>query len=216
MARRSSFWIVALMHVAALPVWADAGGQQPLEIYVYNHAGVPVRVLAQAEEKATRIFYLSGLQTIWINCLTDGIAGTNCTGLPQPGNVIVQIVHETRTLKDEVFGAAFLGEDGAGQYSDVYYDRVTDLHREWNISLVGVLGHVIAHEIGHLLLGLNSHSTSGIMRGLWEEEELKAVERGRLLFTSQQSRLMRQKLIAIAGERNLKTASKLASTSPGS
>ncbi|PYY15245.1 MAG: hypothetical protein DMG60_18205 [Acidobacteria bacterium] len=93
---------------------------------------------------------------------------------------------------------------------------ISPLHREWNISLVGVLGHVIAHEIGHLLLGLNSHSTSGIMRGLWEEEELKAVERGRLLFTSQQSRLMRQKLIAIAGERNLKTASKLASTSPGS
>ena len=94
-ARRSSFWIVALMHVAALPVWADAGGQQPLEIYVYNHAGVPVRVLAQAEEKATRIFYLSGLQTIWINRLAEKAE-------PQPDRELPDLSELPDTLEELV------------------------------------------------------------------------------------------------------------------
>ena len=200
MARRSGFWIVALMQMAALGAWAQASQQHLLNIYVYNHAGVPSRVLSQAEENATRIFRLSGLRAIWISCSTAGTAGMDCTGLPQPGDVVVQVVHETRKLKEDVFGASFLGQDGTGQLTDIYYDRVNELHRDWNVSLANVLAHVMAHEVGHLLLGLNSHSLSGIMRGFWESEELKAVERGRLLFSSEQSKLMRERLIAISAQ----------------
>src|SRR5438067_624574 len=61
-----------------------------------------------------------------------------------------------------------------------------------------VLAHVMAHEIGHVLLGLNSHSSMGIMRGYWQAEEVSALERGRLLFSSQQSRAMRERLQAIS------------------
>jgi len=56
----------------------------------------------------------------------------------------------------------------------------------------------MAHEIGHVLLGLNSHSSMGIMRGYWQAEEVSALERGRLLFSSQQSRAMRERLQAIS------------------
>ncbi|HWY67772.1 MAG TPA: hypothetical protein VNX88_03855 [Terriglobales bacterium] len=204
MARRSGFWILALMQLAALGAWAQASQQHLLNIFVYNHAGVSSRVLSQAEENATRIFRLSGLHAIWISCSTAGVAGTDCTGLPQPGDVVVQVVHETRKLKDDVFGAAFLGQDGTGQLTDIYFDRVNELHRDWKVSLAHLLAHVMAHEVGHLLLGLNSHSLSGIMRGFWEPEELKAVERGRLLFSSEQSKLMRERLTAISAQRESK------------
>ena len=30
------------------------------------------------------------------------------------------------------------------------------------------LGHVMAHEMGHVLLGVNSHSAEGLMRAAWE------------------------------------------------
>jgi hypothetical protein len=42
---------------------------------------------------------------------------------------------------------------------------------------------VMAHEIGHLLLGRNSHSVSGIMRGTWGSAELRAIAQGALRFT---------------------------------
>ena len=35
-----------------------------------------------------------------------------------------------------------------------------------------LLGRVIAHEIAHLLLGTNSHSDRGLMRGGWKASEL--------------------------------------------
>jgi len=108
------------------------------------------------------------------------------------------MVHETTQLKDDVFGAAFVGRDGSGQYTDVYYDHVSELHRDWRVPIANVLGHVMAHEIGHLLLGLNSHSNLGIMRGSWSREELEAAERGRLLFSSEQSRLMRERLMTLS------------------
>ncbi len=35
------------------------------------------------------------------------------------------------------------------------------------VSTAEVLGHVIAHELGHLLLNTPGHSTHGIMHGEW-------------------------------------------------
>ena len=114
------------------------------------------------------------------------------------GDAIVQIVPGTQRLKDDVFGAAFLGRDGIGQYTDVYYDRLEELRHDWGVPPDLVLAHVMAHEIGHVLLGLNSHSSMEIMRGYWQAEEVSALERGRLLFSSQQSRAMRERLQAIS------------------
>jgi len=202
MAHRSQFWIAALILLAALDAWAQAGQQPSVEIYVYNQAGVPTRVLSQAEQNATRIFRASGIRTTWVECSTAEVAATDCNGLPQPGDVVLQIMHEARKLKGDVFGAAFLGQDGSGQYTNVFYDRVNQLNRDWKVSLVDVLGHVMAHEVGHLLLGLNSHSVSGIMRGFWDSGELKAIDRGRLLFSSGQSKLMRERLAAITARRD--------------
>jgi hypothetical protein len=57
-----------------------------------------------------------------------------------------------------------------------------------------ILGHVAAHEIGHLLLGTNSHSPGGIMRAHWRMEELARAKKGLLLFTKSQSHRMTEKL----------------------
>ena len=194
MANRSGLWIF-LIQLTALCAWADFPTEPSLKIYVYNKARVPGTVLIRAEQNAARIFRLSGLEASWISCSTSESPGINCSGLPQPRDVIVQIVHETKNLKYDIFGAAFLGKDGTGQYTDVYYNRLDELHRDWNVPLESVLAHVMAHEIGHILLGLNAHSGLGIMRGSWDSEEIKALERGRLLFSSQQSRAMRDRLM---------------------
>ena len=215
MARRFQFWITGLVQLVALAAWAQAGHQSSLDIYVYNKAGVSSGILSHAEQDATRIFRISGLHAMWVECSTAEITRTDCNGLPQPGDVVLQIVHETRELKDDVFGAAFLGRDGTGQYTNVFYDRVNELHRDWNVSLADMLGHVMAHEVGHLLLGLNAHSISGIMRSHWDSAELKAAERGRLLFSAEQSRIMRERLATATSRRDTRNALAFEFGSPG-
>ena len=97
-------------------------------------------------------------------------------------------------MSDEIFGAAFLGEDGIGTQTDVFYDRLNELHQDLNIALPELLGNVMAHELGHLLLGFHAHSVVGIMQPVWATKELEQAERGGLVFTAEQSRLIRQRL----------------------
>jgi hypothetical protein len=53
-----------------------------------------------------------------------------------------------------------------------------------------ILGCAIAHEVGHLLLGSNSHSGSGIMQRRWERKEMRHAMTGTLLFTPEQAKLI--------------------------
>jgi len=89
---------------------------------------------------------------------------------------------------------AFLSADGSGRYCDVFLDGIQQLHTTRHIGFATVVGNVMAHELGHLLLGLHAHSLSGIMRAHWDETELGAASMGRLSFTREQSELMRERL----------------------
>ncbi len=59
-----------------------------------------------------------------------------------------------------------------------------------------IMGYAMAHEIGHLLLGPNSHSLSEIMRAKWHPKDLKVLAKASLLFTSQQAELIRDTVFA--------------------
>jgi hypothetical protein len=52
------------------------------------------------------------------------------------------------------------------------------------------LGAVMAHELGHLL-GSDGHSDSGIMQPRWDQQQAHQIRRGALLFTYDQSKIMR-------------------------
>lgn len=56
-----------------------------------------------------------------------------------------------------------------------------------------VMGLVMAHELGHLLLPHDSQSRSGLMRANWRVEDLR-VDRGPLEFTRTQAEVIRQAL----------------------
>ena len=82
----------------------------------------------------------------------------------------------------------------------VSYSRIKAFSRGLNSSptlgdndTACILGHVVAHEIGHLLLPRGPHSPSGIMRA-WLDRQLAAL--GGLFFTADQAQDIRTKLAA--------------------
>jgi hypothetical protein len=164
-------------------------------VSVYNDAGVPPTVLDRAEQRARSIFARADLDVVWVNCpqasTEDALA---CNRTDVSGYIALRIIpNAISSTSHAVFGVAFLSPDGAGKYSDVFWKRAEDLHETSNLDLGSILGSVMAHELGHLLLGSNAHALSGIMRAHWEGEELRRIAMGTLLFTPRQAKLMRGK-----------------------
>ena len=62
-----------------------------------------------------------------------------------------------------------------------------------------ILGCVIAHEVGHLLLGSSSHSGSGIMQGHWKRGQIRKAMTGNLPFTPEQVKLIQASTFARVG-----------------
>jgi hypothetical protein len=56
-----------------------------------------------------------------------------------------------------------------------------------------ILGLIVAHEFGHLLLG-KSHSISGIMQAQWNYHDWELAHKRWLLFLPQQATVMRKQL----------------------
>jgi hypothetical protein len=81
-------------------------------------------------------------------------------------------------------------------FASVYYEyamrRAKNDRAESEITII--LGGVIAHELGHLLLGTNGHSRGGIMQPRWEPDQVQQLMMGSLLFTSEESKLMREEV----------------------
>ena len=192
---------VTFLLALAFPAWPETypDKRPQLVVSVFNDAQVAAKVLDHAEREASEIFYQAGVDVIWANCRDQEVRSTDtggCERFDWPTHLAVRILPRSRLLRDEVFGMAFLSVEGTGCYSDVFYDRAVALHADGKVGLAAILGDVIAHELGHLLLGSNAHASWGIMQAHWQGEELRRVAKGNLWFTAGQAEHMRGKLIA--------------------
>ncbi len=183
------------------PAWPETylDERPQVVVSVYNDADVAPTVLAQAEREAAKIFDRAGVEVVWANCATQEVRSTDaggCVRFDWPAHLALRILPRSLLSTNEVFGVAFLSLEGTGCYSNVFYDRAMALHADWKVGLRDILGNVMAHELGHLLLGSNAHAPAGIMRAHWQGEELRRMARGNLLFTAEQGEQMRGNLMA--------------------
>jgi hypothetical protein len=68
----------------------------------------------------------------------------------------------------------------------IFFNQVQQFARGHHVDLGTVLAHVIAHEIGHLLLPQAPHSTTGLMRAEWDTALVREAAAGSLTFTDAQ------------------------------
>jgi hypothetical protein len=170
-------------------VSADEG--QQITIGVYNYAQAGLGILLEAEHVADRILKNAGVSVAWLACSADKTAPGNpgCADLTGPLKIVVHIEPDFMTRKfrqtSDVFG--FAAGNGEGEFPCdvwVFYDQVQELAVDKRLSVSRILGSVITHELGHLLLGANSHSRSGLMHADWSRQELLAANLGWLDFSN--------------------------------
>ena len=182
--------------------------QVTITITVQNDAGVPAGTLHQAEEEAREVFQQAGIEVRWLHCYQVPIAAEvvkesrACSEAVYPEHLQLRIARRSIGLTKATMGISYLSEDGKGCYADLFYGQVEEMHEKSHVSLASLLGHVAAHEAGHLLLGTNSHAPRGIMRAMWQGEELARASKGALLFSESESRQMKERLAMTAGAQN--------------
>jgi hypothetical protein len=165
------------------------------QVLVYDDAPVRRSILEAGELEAGRIFRLAGIRLVWVNCYVHVDAGQeHCRLVPGIRQLALRVIPMGKTSPDLVFGQAFVGESGTGMYADVFLDRIQAAHDQYGTSVPRLLGAVAAHELGHLLLGFQAHSWTGIMTPVWESESLRLMSMGNLLFSREQAVRMQSTL----------------------
>jgi hypothetical protein len=176
-----------------------------ITISVHDYADVPIARLSAAEEQASEIFRRAGLETVWLNCSPklEKVEPGSCrfsdtTHLAL--KIIPRAVNDQVRDRVNVLGIAYPDEKGFGYFAYVFYDRVQELAERRKLGHA-LLANVMAHEIGDLLLGSNTHSVSGIMCAQWNHDQLRNVSEGVMSFLPSESRLMRNRLQARQNQR---------------
>jgi hypothetical protein len=194
---------------ACLTTWtptasfAETGHALQLIVCVYNHAQVPSKCLTQALKEVTRIYRHAGVELAWLDRPlsialvkgpTDYLQRLGQTSLVL--RIVPSAMAEHLPISDTALGyAPPCGKEEAGCMAHVLYYKVKDLASNGNASLSQILGLAIAHELGHLLLGANAHVASGLMRAQWGQEEWRLAAKGGLLFTAEQSAVIRNQVV---------------------
>jgi hypothetical protein len=203
--RRRFETYTALMFLAvACPGFSQTPEVTPpkpdVAISLYDYAHVSAELLAKAEEDAQRVFRQAGVETVWTTCLPKSekarSRSNDCYRVDATHLMLKILPHATAAhVRDrgDVLGTASVDERGVSYYAYVFYDNVQRVAEKRKLGHA-LLGDVLAHEIGHLLLGSNSHSVSGIMSAHWYGEELRRISEATMFFAPSQSRMMRDRL----------------------
>jgi hypothetical protein len=181
-----------LVLFGSLPVLAASGQRDlvQLRVSVFNSSPVLPSTIKGAEGEAGRVLRDAGVEVLWLNCPQDAQHEASrglCSEASFPSHLHLRILQASRGLKATTLGLSFSAEDGKGCYADLFYDPMQQLQEESHASPSVILGHAMAHELGHLLLGTNSHSPSGLMRAHWTREDLANASKGNLRFSRDQS-----------------------------
>ena len=187
--------VVVTMAYLAMGAERNLPQYPQLRVFVMNDANASTRLLLDAERQAAGVLLQAGVEVEWVNCSRSSTCyGDEGFGV---GGLIVRIVPRARTLSTEVIGVSFLDPRGNGTYADIFFEPVVRL-REVNhdVSLAVILGNVMTHEVGHLLLGSNAHAPIGIMRGHWERDDLLSIRAAEMQFTKEQSQRIKRKVMS--------------------
>jgi len=188
-------YVLLFAAITSSLVAQPAGSELPeITVRLYNYAGAPQDTISSAQRQATQTLLRAGVRLLWLQCTLNeqgSAEDRRCHQVRGPAAIWLRICPAEMMpkggLPPGVFGFSLMPEQGPAMTAWVYYHRLEELADRIEFRKDLLLGSMMAHELGHLLLGVNSHSTKGIMSLPWERETLQCALQGKLRFTSEQA-----------------------------
>ena len=166
-----------------------------------NTAGVDRKALQQGLKFAAMTLRSTGVELLTVDCSLDTSRATPpCSGFTGPNQISIRLIRRPQKGTDEI-GCQKLGfadELGTTPGSGIVYlfgDMIETAARDQRVPLQDVLGVVITHEIGHLLIA-RGHAERGIMRSQLEAGEWRKASQGMLGFTPRQAEIIRDGVLS--------------------
>jgi hypothetical protein len=160
---------ILMMAVALAAGMSARAAECTVTVEMTNPSAVPAVVLVRAKEVAAGIFAEIGVELRW---------GGKRHGCASRIEVQLEAAGSPEFRRDSLAYAA-LGV-AADQCIHVFVDRVNSMVPA--PATGALLGHVLAHEIAHVLEGSPRHSEEGVMKARWELTDLRELTRHPLRF----------------------------------
>lgn len=192
-----------LLAGVALPLRGNEG-EEPfrLRVFMYNYADTSHSLVDRARRETDMLFRRAGVEIEWVQCtLSMRIAPQQlCSMRRGPASLELRLLPrrmaDRMRLGSNAAGFALQPLDGVpGVLANVFPDHAADLATNSGLDRGVMLGHLIAHELGHLLLGIGSHSTGGVMAAPWGRRELSWAMKGCLTFSRPEAEKIRSRLL---------------------
>jgi hypothetical protein len=187
-----------------IAAWIAVAGSQakpqlaalPLTVAIHDSAALPPPVLERAKRAATEIYRRIGVSVTWLaGPLVADAVPTDPPACPDSATPLIRVRLVGRLPNadrpTDSLGFAVSG----GTLASVLVKPVADLANRESLDVGDLLGVVMAHEIGHLLLPAISHST-GIMAA---RIDLSRISRGGPSFTQPHASIIRARLASMGG-----------------
>jgi hypothetical protein len=183
---------------------------EQLQITVYDKARVSDPLSEAVVFSLRRIFRQSGIEIKWVAAVPGAPEATLMIYEPfRRGHELELACHARRDIALDILPAAAPGVrkqvlgmaqplTRTGLNVRIYAEHVREAAAKENCPYASVLSHVIAHEIGHVLLRSNTHAGRGLMSDVWTGREYDWMGKEFLYFTEGESRQMRATLSGAA------------------
>lgn len=177
--------------------------QPVIAVRVYNYAHIPSWRMARAQKRVEGFFLGAGILLKWEDTALSSSNGPSRAApawSPDPSDLVLKIISSfpdsTAQLRGPVLGIAEASQ------ATIFNERIEDVARRTvEVTPPEVLAIAIAHELGHALLGPDSHSDIGIMRPLLQPADFKKAQCKTPAFTPEQAERMRRRIFQLTARR---------------
>lgn len=170
----------------AFATLSTAASQPVVEVFLPPSFGFEmVHAFHHARGVVEQIYSEIGVRVIWRDSRVPG----GCTKEPLHRQIVVTML-PSAPLGQSADAWAFANPYSTkGPCVMLLMDRVYPAIKR-NPSTGYLLGHVLAHEMGHVLEGIARHSEAGVMKPSWSLHEIFNMSQKRLSFTTDDAELI--------------------------
>ena len=182
---------IAIVSLLAIGAWArgesraEHDARTSVKVYVVRGVSDGGLNVPWATSIASHIFAEAGVHVKWQ------------LGEPRRGErdnaIIVDLTSDTPDTLDP--GALAYAQVFEGVHIRIFWDRVEKAVMGADRLRTFLLAHVMAHEIAHIIEGVDRHSETGLMKASWTKKEIEEMSVRSLSLAPEDVRLIQQVLL---------------------
>lgn len=165
--------VVAAVVVGASPHALTAVERLPhmVTVRVYQHAALRHEFEQRSKAEAQSVLRAAHVDVRWRTCEQAG--SRRCDEPLADTELVLRVLDDGAPDESTFLGRALVLHPEGGVFATVYAGRVARVASNAQADVALLLGRVVAHELGHLLMNSPTHPPGGLMRAQWTIHEIR-------------------------------------------